>query len=254
MSTVFVHVGQAGCQLAEELWLALAKERPGSPDIFGHGQSRGAVTWPRAVLVDSEPKVVSKLLSARFGASGGEGFAFDASSAAWSQSGRGGNFALGYSGEGGTVLSTGSPELLTQALEAVRRQLEACHGTHLGTVLTHSLGGGTGSGLGSRLAEEIRDLCPSSPLLTVSVLPISSGENPAQCFNSLLALATLQDVVDGVVLYENDRLVSTIGGDASRSRAGIAEEPPPESGGCGARLSIGWGRAGLGSFGFLCYL
>jgi len=86
--------------------------------------------------------------------------------------------------------------------------VEACHGTHLGTVVLHSLGGGTGSGLGICLVEEIRDLCPSSALLTASVLPMTLGENPLQCLNSTLALAALQELADGVLLYENDRLLA----------------------------------------------
>lgn len=204
MSTVFVHVGQAGCQIANCLWSALACERAPSPDLFYHNVSdRAGLPHPRAVLVDAEPKVIQSMLSAP-----GPSHAFDPDASAWSQSGRGGNFALGYGGQRGAGESPSSG-LLGDSLDCVRHQVERCHGTHLGTVLTHSLGGGSGSGLGARVCEELRDAYPQTPLLVTSVLPLSVGENPAQSLNAILALASLQESADGIILCENDRLLAT---------------------------------------------
>lgn len=214
MSTVFVHVGQAGCQLGQTLWPSLACERLGSPDIFGSSRTRRTAACPRAVLVDSEPKVVDSLIA---GADAG-GFSFDPGSVAISQNGRGGNFALGYSGEDlRDALSSGQQPLFARAMECMRRQVEGCHGRHLGSMLTHSLGGGTGSGLGTRIVEEIRDAYPRSSLLVASILPISTGENPMQCYNVLLALAALQELSDGILLYENDWLLSSAEGRTAQS-------------------------------------
>jgi hypothetical protein len=44
--------------------------------------------------------------------------------------------------------------------------------------MTHSLAGGTGSGLGSRLLEEYRDTFGKSYLMTVSIWPNMIGETP----------------------------------------------------------------------------
>mmetsp|Transcript_57287 Transcript_57287/g.113830 ORF Transcript_57287/g.113830 Transcript_57287/m.113830 type:complete len:441 (+) Transcript_57287:96-1418(+) len=230
MSTLFVHVGQAGCQLAEALWPVLAHERRGAPDFFH--TYRGSPR-PRAVLVDAEPKVVSSVLASAPLTAGAE-FSFDPTSVAVAESGRGGNFALGYGAEtnGQRLLGASPPSpasgaqpcLLDQAVDCIRREVEACHGTHLGTVVLHSLGGGTGSGLGIRLVEEIRDLCPSTALLAASVLPMTLGENPLQCLNSSLALAALQELADGVLLYENDRLLA--GAEASPKRGSGAQSIP----------------------------
>lgn len=146
--------------------------------------------------------------------------------------GRGGNFALGYAG-GVAALPVGAtaptlrPELVELALEATRREVERCHEAHLGTVMLHSLGGGTGSGLGTRLLEEFRDTFPSSLILAVSVLPITVGENPLQSYNSLLALSSLQELADGVVLYENDRLLAM----AERVAGKVAVGSDPLAGG-----------------------
>ncbi|CAJ1342281.1 unnamed protein product [Effrenium voratum] len=165
---------------------------------------------PRAVLVDAEPKVVERLLD------GGDGYAFDQTCAVTAQSGRGGNFALGYSAEG---LAAGMEPLWARALQCTRRQVEGCYGSHLGTMMTYSLGGGTGSGLGSRLAEEVHDLYPKAPLLVTPVLPISSGENPMQCYNVMLALLWLQESADGIILYENDSLMAMAEAEATAQQS-----------------------------------
>ena len=48
------------------------------------------------------------------------------------------------------------------------------------------------------------------------VLPISSGENPMQCYNVLLSLSWLADLSDAVFLYENDALITeAMNGDSS---------------------------------------
>lgn len=44
-----------------------------------------------------------------------------------------------------------------------------------GTMMTYSLGGGTGSGLGSRLLEEVRDLYPKTPLLELCLKSVDCG-------------------------------------------------------------------------------
>lgn len=201
MSTVFLHVGQAGCQIGEAIWPSLFQERTG-PEFFSSRSLEGdSRLCPRAILVDAEPKVVDRLLTPN------AGYTFDPTSAVTAQSGRGGNFALGYTGGRASTLD-GREELWAQAMQVMRMQTESCHGAHLGTLMTYSLGGGTGSGLGSRLLEEVRDLYPKIPLLVAPVLPISSGENPMQCYNVVLALSWLQDLADGVVLYENDALMA----------------------------------------------
>ena len=61
-----------------------------------------------------------------------------------------------------------------------------------GTIVVHSLTGGTGSGLGSRLVERIRDTYPLAHVMSVAVSPHSSGDSPLQHYNSLLSLSSLQ--------------------------------------------------------------
>ena len=64
-----------------------------------------------------------------------------------------------------------------RTLESLRKEAEKAD-FFLGTMLVHSLAGGTGSGLGSRLIEAYRDIFGKAYLATVSVWPHSSGETP----------------------------------------------------------------------------
>lgn len=70
--------------------------------------------------------------------------------------------------------------------------------------MTHSLAGGTGSGLGARLTVQLRDEFPIEHLLSCVVHPLASGETPLQDYNELLCLAKLYECSDGVVVYSND--------------------------------------------------
>jgi tubulin delta len=62
-------------------------------------------------------------------------------------------------------------------MECLRKESEQAD-YYLGTVLVHSLAGGTGSGLGSRLLEEYKDVFNKAYLMTVSIWPNPSGETP----------------------------------------------------------------------------
>lgn len=63
------------------------------------------------------------------------------------QSGAGNNWAKGYYTEGA--------ELIEQIMDGVRHEAERCDSLQ-GFQLTHSLGGGTGSGLGSLILSKVK--------------------------------------------------------------------------------------------------
>lgn len=68
--------------------------------------------------------------------------------------------------------------LYEHVMEMLRSKAESAD-YYRGTVLFHSLAGGTGSGLGSRLIESYRDYFGSSThLMTVSIWPSMAGETP----------------------------------------------------------------------------
>ena len=68
--------------------------------------------------------------------------------------------------------------LYERVMELLRKKAERAD-YYQGTLLFHSLAGGTGSGLGSRLIEAYRDYFGhSSQLVSVSVWPSMAGETP----------------------------------------------------------------------------
>jgi tubulin delta len=88
MSTILLHVGQAGNQIGQEFWNLMLEESPIKEDIFFDRFTNRA----RAVLVDSEPKVIKHI-----GDDKNISFVFDHSNMIYTQNGRGNNWALGYS-------------------------------------------------------------------------------------------------------------------------------------------------------------
>ena len=78
------------------------------------------------------------------------------------QSGAGNNWAKGQYTEGA--------ELVDSVLDVVRREAETCDCMQ-GFQLLHSLGGGTGSGMGSLLLLKLRDDYPDRLMNTFSVFP-----------------------------------------------------------------------------------
>jgi len=78
------------------------------------------------------------------------------------QSGAGNNWAKGHYTEGA--------ELVDSVLDVVRKESESCDCLQ-GFQLTHSLGGGTGSGMGTLLISKIREEYPDRIMNTFSVVP-----------------------------------------------------------------------------------
>lgn len=132
---------------------------------------------------------------------------FDPKHMLYTQNGRGNNWALGYSNtykEAVEALSsTGDKALYERAMEALRKEVERSD-FFLGMVMVHSLAGGTGSGLGSRLIEEYRDEYCKSYLMSASIWPNSSGETPLQHYNTCFSLSHLQKNSDAVLLFQNE--------------------------------------------------
>jgi tubulin gamma len=71
-----------------------------------------------------------------------------------------------------------------------------------GFMLTHSIAGGTGSGLGSYLLERLSDHFPKKLLHTYSVFP-GDGDVVVQPYNNLLATKRLVEHADSVIMVDN---------------------------------------------------
>ena len=111
---------------------------------------------PRAVLVDLEPGTMDSVRSGPFGQ------IFRPDNFVFGQSGAGNNWAKGHYTEGA--------ELVDSVLDVVRKESESCDCLQ-GFQMTHSLGGGTGSGMGTLLISKIREEYPDRIMNTFSVVP-----------------------------------------------------------------------------------
>ncbi len=230
--TMFIQVGQCGNQLSEEVWTLARRELEYDTRPFPYhpwfaeecswsfsklsGRSisdnnfcqRQSILYPRAIAIDTEPNVVRNGTAAT-------GF-------------RPENVVLGGSGGGGGCSNcwaagfTEQGDLLERSLETVRRESERCH-VQRGMTIVNSLGGGTGSGMGSALLSLLRDDYPSICLTNLAVSPFLH-ESPLQTYNCCLSLAYLAQFSDGVMLRSNSetlrsrlQLLSSSGG---RNREG----------------------------------
>ncbi|GJN78653.1 tubulin beta chain [Purpureocillium lilacinum] len=149
---------------------------------------------PRAVLVDLEP----------------DNFVFGQSSA-------GNNWAKGHYTEGA--------ELVDQVLDVVRREAEGCDCLQ-GFQIAHSLGGGTGSGMGTLLISKIREgksrfdhSCfyilitarvefPDRMMATFSVVPSPKvSDTVVEPYNATLSVHQLVENSDATFCIDNEALL-----------------------------------------------
>ena len=190
MATVFLSCGQAGNEVGGAFWRLASAEPPARRWLF---DAQGTA---RAVFVDTEPKAVRGVVES-LGTQ-----CVHPRCALVEQSGRGNNWAMGYCGVDGG----GRNGIAEAALEALRWQWERCDWCS-GLVLMHSIGGGTGSGLGSLLMQEIRDVYPRYYLTACAMCPFVAGELPLGHYNAALAMSFLQEFSDAIILVDNSQLL-----------------------------------------------
>merc|ERR1712048_1078999 len=109
---------------------------------------------PRACLVDLEPGIMDVIKASPMGT------LFKPDNMCFGANGAGNNWAKGHYTEGA--------ELVETVLDQIRMEIEQCDAPQ-GFQLFHSLGGGTGSGMGTLLLLKIRDGYPDRITSTYSV-------------------------------------------------------------------------------------
>ena len=153
---VHVQGGQCGNQIGAKFWEVISDEHGIDPTGTYHGDSdlqlerinvyyneaTGGRYVPRAILMDLEPGTMDSVRAGPYGQ------LFRPDNFVFGQTGAGNNWAKGHYTEGA--------ELIDSVLDVVRKEAEGCDCLQ-GFQITHSLGGGTGSGMGTLLISKIRE-------------------------------------------------------------------------------------------------
>eukprot|EP01083_Nonionella_stella_P099564 279949_1 len=198
-----LNVGQCGIQLGQAVWEQYCAEH--SIDITGKKLNKGGTSFlcfyeetgagqyvPRNLMVDLEPNVIddvknskySKIFHPEFLLAGKE----DAAN----------NFARGH--------YTVGKEMIDKVNDRLRKLVDNCDNVQ-GFVINHSVGGGTGSGLGALMLERIAvdyrkksklgfEVYPSPTISTCVVEP----------YNSLLTTHWLLDHTEVSVVLDNEAI------------------------------------------------
>lgn len=201
---VSIHVGQCGNQMGYDFWEGVCQEHGIQPDMTCNNEDMTQYNntyfdeidqnrWvPRAVLVDLEPGVHNNIANLPYGAIFNPDYIYH------DQPGAGNLFASGF-------YSVGS-EIIEEVMEGIRKHAEKWEALEA-FQLTHSIGGGTGSGLGSRIMQEIKCEFSDKMLSWYTVVPSKTVSNVVlEPYNSILALNHLIEEWDSNILIDNEAL------------------------------------------------
>ncbi len=202
-----MQAGQCGNQVGNKFWEGISTEHGiGSDGVFVgdnpdqqlerigvyYNEGSNGRYVPRAAMIDLEPGVIDSIKGSKFGE------LFRPDNFVMGQSGAGNNWAKGYYTEGA--------EFVEQCMDIVRREAESCDVLQ-GFQVTHSLGGGTGSGLGTLLVSEIREEYPDRIMCTYSVFPSPKvSETVVEPYNCTLSIHQLVENADAVFAIDNEAL------------------------------------------------
>lgn len=227
-----VQAGQCGNQIGSKFWEVVCDEHgidqsgkyTGNSDlqlervnVYYNEASCGRFV-PRAVLMDLEPGTMDSVKTGPFGQ------IFRPDNFVFGQSGAGNNWAKGHYTEGA--------ELIDSVLDVVRKEAENCDCLQglfsflkqrnyvlflllLNTVCSvkpgfqvcHSLGGGTGSGMGTLLISKVREEYPDRMMLTFSVFPSPKvSDTVVEPYNATLSVHQLVENADECMVLDNEAL------------------------------------------------
>ncbi|UKZ77889.1 hypothetical protein TrVFT333_005617 [Trichoderma virens FT-333] len=203
---VHLQTGQCGNQVGSAFWQTISGEHGlDASGVYGgtsdqqlerlnvyFNEASGNKYVPRAVLVDLEPGTMDAVRSGPFGQ------LFRPDNFVFGQSGAGNNWAKGHYTEGA--------ELVDNVLDVVRREAENCECLQ-GFQITHSLGGGTGSGMGTLLISKIREEFPDRMMATFSVVPSPKvSDTVVEPYNATLSMHQLVENSDETFCIDNEAL------------------------------------------------
>jgi tubulin beta len=203
---VHVQAGQCGNQIGAKFWEVISDEHGIDPTGTYHGDSdlqlerinvyfneaTGGRYVPRAILMDLEPGTMDSVRAGPYGQ------LFRPDNFVFGQTGAGNNWAKGHYTEGA--------ELIDSVLDVVRKEAEGCDCLQ-GFQVAHSLGGGTGSGMGTLLISKVREEYQDRIIETFSIFPSPKvSDTVVEPYNATLSIHLLVDSTDEVMVIDNEAL------------------------------------------------
>eukprot|EP01091_Cochliopodium_minus_P008930 TRINITY_DN2103_c0_g1_i3.p1 TRINITY_DN2103_c0_g1~~TRINITY_DN2103_c0_g1_i3.p1 ORF type:complete len:472 (+),score=132.61 TRINITY_DN2103_c0_g1_i3:56-1417(+) len=203
---IHLQVGQCGNQIGTKFWEVITEEHGISKsghyigkdeelmkrsDVYFR-EGNGGIYVPRAVLVDLETGVLDNIRSEPMGKLfRPDNFIFGKNSA-------GNNWAKGHYTEGA--------ELCEGVMEVVRKEVEDTD-TFQGFQMCHSIGGGTGSGMGTLILQKLKEDYPDRMILNYSVFPSQKmSDVVVEPYNSLLTIHQLIENSTATMAFDNEAL------------------------------------------------
>eukprot|EP01038_Epipyxis_sp_PR26KG_P013995 gene13995-18768_t len=219
--TITIQVGQCGNQIGTQFWNLLLHEHEHTPDDddalsaffrFAPVPGKNGKTHAmkaRALLVDMECGPLQETMR------GPMGSLFDETQYVMDVSGAGNNFAQGFANYGPTYRNSFE--------EGLRRNAEHCDSLQT-FLVTHSLGGGTGSGVGSYIIGLLAELYPKIYRFSSCVYPSKENDVVTSPYNTMLSTRELIEHADCVFPLDNSSLFAFSRLETSGNKPGAEKE------------------------------
>jgi len=201
---IHIHVGQCGVNIGNQFWDSITKEHTLDPetkqikDLSKIPSSQLFYETPKnvynplALFTDLDPEPINCLRS------GPLGKLFALQNLVYGTSGAGNNWSKGHYTEGA--------EMYDEFENAFVKMAEKCD-SFQGYQIVHSLGAGTGSGLGTLILNKLRELYPEVMSSTVSIFPSPKVSNTVvEPYNAILGLHQIIENADLTFCFDNSAL------------------------------------------------
>ena len=236
--SIIIQVGQCGNQIGYQFWDAALKEhaqvnksgicdealssffqnvdgKHGKKIPIGDGRNKIVKLKARAVLIDTEEGVVNEILKSPLAG------LFDNKQLITDVSGAGNNWAVGHYEYG--------QQYKEKIVDVIRKTAEECDCLQCFFCL-HSMGGGTGSGVGTFMLRLLEDEYPEIFRFVCAVYPSEDDDVITSPYNTALAMYQLTEGADCVIPLENQALIDIIKRAESKTKhslqkASVKEKP-----------------------------
>jgi len=206
---ISIHIGQAGIQTGNSCWELYCLEHGIQPNgemisnkTIGNNDDEAFNTFfsntgrgkfvPRAVFLDLEPTVTDEIRSGKYHD------LFHPSNIISGKEDASNNYARGH-------YSTGT-QMIDLAIDRIRKLADNCDGLQ-GFMIFHATGGGTGSGFGSLLLENLSADYKDKPKLSFAVTPSPQVSSAiVEPYNSVLSTHALLEHTDVTFCLDNEAL------------------------------------------------